>query len=45
MLLIVTKISIFESAALPDLSKMSQLACKYSKSQKSLFQKPIMVAD
>ena len=45
MLLLVTKISFFESAALPDLSKMSQLACKYSKSQKTLFQKPIMAAD
>lgn len=45
MLLTVTKMSFFESAVLPDLSKMSQLAGKYSKSQKCLFQKPIMVAD
>lgn len=44
MLLIVTKMSFFESAALPDLLKMSQLACKYSKSQEPLFPKPITVS-
>lgn len=44
MLLIVTKISFFESAALPDLLEMSLLAGKYSSSQKSLFLNPIMVA-